>query len=292
MNSPITSAAVSSVAPSQHEAVHRIVERKQIVKLSVDERLPVLLDRFAPAAAFIVLILVWESAVRFFAIPSFLLPAPSAIAQAMVSVPLQVWLGHIWATLRVALMGYLLAIAISVPLAVALASSRLLSRTLYPILIVVQSTPIVAIAPIIIVTLGASDLPRVVITFLIAFFPIVVSTVTGLLSTPDELVELSRSLRAGRAREILHVRLPFALPHLFSALKISSTLAVIGAVVAEFVAAERGLGFFIAFSTSFFKIPNAFAGLVVLVAISLVLFRLVGLAQSFLAPWSLPKSGR
>jgi NitT/TauT family transport system permease protein len=210
----------------------------------------------------------------------------------MVSVPLQVWLGHIWATLRVALMGYLLAIAISVPLAVALASSRLLSRTLYPILIVVQSTPIVAIAPIIIVTLGASDLPRVVITFLIAFFPIVVSTVTGLLSTPDELVELSRSLRAGRAREILHVRLPFALPHLFSALKISSTLAVIGAVVAEFVAAERGLGFFIAFSTSFFKIPNAFAGLVVLVAISLVLFRLVGLAQSFLAPWSLPKSGR
>jgi NitT/TauT family transport system permease protein len=221
-----------------------------------------------------------------------LLPAPSAIAQAMVSVPLQVWLGHIWATLRVALMGYLLAIAISVPLAVALASSRLLSRTLYPILIVVQSTPIVAIAPIIIVTLGASDLPRVVITFLIAFFPIVVSTVTGLLSTPDELVELSRSLRAGRAREILHVRLPFALPHLFSALKISSTLAVIGAVVAEFVAAERGLGFFIAFSTSFFKIPNAFAGLVVLVAISLVLFRLVGLAQSFLAPWSLPKSGR
>jgi NitT/TauT family transport system permease protein len=210
----------------------------------------------------------------------------------MVSIPLQVWLGHIWATLRVALMGYLLAIAISVPLAVALASSRLLSRTLYPILIVVQSTPIVAIAPIIIVTLGASDLPRVVITFLIAFFPIVVSTVTGLLSTPDELVELSRSLRAGRAREIMHVRLPFALPHLFSALKISSTLAVIGAVVAEFVAAERGLGFFIAFSTSFFKIPNAFAGLVVLVAISLVLFRLVGLAQSFLAPWSLPKSGR
>jgi NitT/TauT family transport system permease protein len=210
----------------------------------------------------------------------------------MVSIPLPVWLGHIWATLRVALMGYLLAIAISVPLAVALASSRLLSRTLYPILIVVQSTPIVAIAPIIIVTLGASDLPRVVITFLIAFFPIVVSTVTGLLSTPDELVELSRSLRAGRAREILHVRLPFALPHLFSALKISSTLAVIGAVVAEFVAAERGLGFFIAFSTSFFKIPNAFAGLVVLVAISLVLFRLVGLAQTLLAPWSLPKSGR
>ena len=221
------------------------------------------LNRYAPPLAFIGLVLLWEGAVRLFKIPSFLLPAPSAIIQALLATPLSVWLGHIWATLRVALMGYALAIAVSIPLAVALASSRLLSRTLYPILVVVQSTPIVAVAPIIVVTLGASDLPRVVITFLIAFFPIVVSTVTGLLSTPDELIELSRSLRAGRAREILHIRLPFALPHMFSALKISTTLAVVGAVVAEFVAAEKGLGFFIAFSTSFFKIPQAFAGLAI-----------------------------
>jgi NitT/TauT family transport system permease protein len=248
------------------------------------------LDRYAPPLAFAGLILLWEGAVRLFAVPSFLLPAPSAIAQALLATPFSVWAGHVWATLRVALMGYALAIAVSVPLAVALASSRFLSRTLYPILVVIQSTPIVAIAPIIVVTLGASDVPRVVITFLIAFFPIVVSTVTGLLSTPEELVELSRSLKAGRRREILHVRLPFAVPHLFSALKISTTLAVVGAVVAEFVAAEKGLGFFIAFSTSYFKIPTAFAGLAVLVTISLVLFRLVGFVQRAFVPWSLPKS--
>ncbi len=262
------------------------------MKLVKHSRLVLLLDRFAPPLAFAALLLVWEAVARLFGIPSFLLPAPSAIVQALLATPLPVWLGHIWATLRVALMGYALAILVSVPLAVGLASSRLLSRTLYPMLVVVQSTPVVAVAPIIVVTLGASDLPRVVITFLIAFFPIVVSTVTGLLATPDELVELSRSLRAGRTRAILHVRLPFALPYLFSALKISTTLAVVGAVVAEFVAAEKGLGFFIAFSTSFFKIPQAFAGLVVLVAISLILFRLVGLAQKVLAPWSLPKSER
>ncbi len=291
MSSPTTSGASCSAAPSQHE-VDLANATDVPVKLVRDSRLALLLDRFAPPLAFIALILAWEGAARLFAIPSFLLPAPSAILQAGLATPLPVWLGHIWATLRVALMGYALAIIVSVPLAVGLASSRLLSRTLYPMLVVVQSTPIVAVAPIIVVTLGASDLPRVVITFLIAFFPIVVSTVTGLLATPDELVELSRSLRAGRTREILHVRLPFALPYLFSALKISTTLAVVGAVVAEFVAAEKGLGFFIAFSTSFFKIPQAFAGLVVLVAISLILFRLVGLAQKVLAPWSLPKSER
>ncbi|MGA2126603.1 MAG: ABC transporter permease [Xanthobacteraceae bacterium] len=247
-------------------------------------------DRFAPPLTFVALIAIWEAACRLFAIPSFLLPAPSAIVAAGFDIPPAVWLGHIGATLRVALMGYAAAILVSVPLAVALVSSRFLSRTLYPILVVVQSTPIVAVAPIIVVTLGAADLPRVVITFLITFFPIVVSTVTGLQATPEELIELSRSLRAGRLREMLHIRLPFAVPYIFSALKISTTLAVIGAVVAEFVAAERGLGFFIAFSTSFFKIPQAFAGLVVLVALSLILFRLCAIAQRRFVPWSLPKS--
>ena len=238
MRSQITSAGSSSAVPSR---------KAVIVALRVWG------DRLAPAAAFVGLIVIWEGACRLFAIPSFLLPSPSAIVRAGLEVSATQWLGHISATLRVALMGYAAAIAISIPLAVALVNSRFLSRTLYPILVIVQSTPIVAVAPIIVVTLGASDLPRVVITFLIAFFPIVVSTVTGLMATPEELIELSRSLRAGRTREMLHIRLPFAVPYIFSALKISITLSIIGAVVAEFVAAERGLGFFIMFSTSFFK---------------------------------------
>lgn len=249
-------------------------------------------DRLAPAGAFVALIIVWELACRVFAIPSFLLPSPSAIVTAGFDISATQWLANISATLRVALMGYVVAIVVSIPLAVALVNSRFLSRTLYPILVIIQSTPIVAVAPIIVVTLGASDLPRVVITFLITFFPIVVSTVTGLLATPEELIELSRSLRAGRAREMLHIRIPFAVPYIFSALKISITLSIIGAVVAEFVAAEHGLGFFIMFSTSFFKIPQAFAGLAVLVALSLVLFRLCSLAQRWFVPWSLPKSQR
>lgn len=255
-------------------------------------RLGALLDRCAPVLAFATVLLVWETCCRFFAIPSFLLPAPSRILVDGLSVPLPLWLGHVWATFRVAMMGYLLAIAVAIPLAVGLASSRLMSRTLYPMLIVIQSTPIVAVAPIIVVTLGAGDLPRVVITFLITFFPIVVSTTTGLMATPEELIELSRSLKAGKRREIVQIRLPYALPYLFSALKISVTLSIIGAVVAEFVAAEKGLGYFIGFSTSFFKIPQAFAGLVVLVALSLAMFRTVVWVQTRFAPWSLPKSER
>jgi len=248
-----------------------------------------LADSLAPVLTFVVVLAAWELAVLAFNIPNFLLPAPSRIAIALTQTDWFVWLGHIWATLRIALTGYILSAVIAIPLGVLLATSPFLSRTLYPLLIVVQSLPVVAIAPIIVVTLGANDLPRVMITFLITFFPIVVSSATGVASTPPELLELSRSLRAGTWREITQIRLPYALPHIFSALKISTTLAVIGAVVAEFVAADRGLGYFIAISTSFFRIPAAFVGLIILALMSLLLFQLVGLLQRRLAPWSLPR---
>lgn len=251
-----------------------------------------LLDRFAPALFSIGVVLLWEAACRFFKVPAYLLPAPSAIIAAGIAYPGSLWLANIWSTLRVSLLGLGLAVIVAVPLAMALVASRLLSRTVYPLLVVVQSTPIVAVAPIIVVVLGAGDLPRVVITFLITFFPIVVSTVTGLAATPEELIELSRSLGATRVREMLNIRLPFAIPYLFSALRIAATLSVIGAVVAEFVAAENGLGFMIAFATSSFKASQAFAALVVLVALSLALFRIVTAVQRLAFPWSLPRSER
>ena len=284
MPSPITSAPASSLAMPR-EPARRVGPRPGI-------RLLRLANRFAPTLAFISLLAIWEIGCRLLKVPSFLLPTPSMIIVGMSEQSPTIWATHIWATLRVALMGYAMALAISIPLAVALASSKMLARTLYPMIVVVHSTPIVAIAPIIIVTLGASDLPRVVITFLITFFPIVVTTTTGLLATPEELIELSRSLRADRAREMFHIRLPFALPYIFSAMKISTTLAVVGAVVAEFVAAEHGLGYFIQFATSFFKINQSFAALVFLVTISLIFFQIIGLVQRVLAPWSLPKSER
>lgn len=235
-------------------------------------------------------ILFWELAVRLFAVPSYLLPSPSSIFNAFSSIGIDRWGLHLWATLRVAMIGYVLSIAIAIPLAIVMMRSPLLSKTLYPLLVVIQSTPVVAVAPIIIVVLGAGDAPRVVITCLITFFPLVVSTATGLAATPPELIELSRSLRAPAFREITQIRLPFAVPYIFSALKISITLAVIGAVVAEFCASEAGVGYFIQFSTSLFKLPQAWAGLFVLAALSLILFQAVLLVQKLLFPWSLPKN--
>lgn len=241
-------------------------------------------------ATLAVAILAWEAAARAFAIPSYLLPTPSAILAAFPSIAADRWMLHVWSTLRVAILGFGLSIAVAIPLAVMMMRSPFLTRTLYPLLVVVQSTPVVAVAPIIIVALGAGDAPRIVITTLITFFPLVVSTATGLAATPPELIELSRSLRAPAHREMTQIRLPYAVPYIFSALKISITLAVIGAVVAEFCASDAGVGYFIQFSTSMFKLPQAWAGLFVLAAMSLILFQAVVLAQKLLFPWSLPKS--
>ncbi|WP_417204897.1 ABC transporter permease [Antarctobacter sp.] len=245
-----------------------------------------------PGLTFLTILVVWELSTRFLPIPSFLLPAPSRIAEGFDAVTFSRWFAHIWATLRVALTGFLLAIAIALPTAILLTRSKIVSAGLYPLLVVIQSTPIVAVAPIIVVTLGSGDSSRVLITFLISFFPLVVSMTTGLKATPEELIELSHSLKAPLIREFTQIRIPFAIPYIFSGLKISVTLSIIGAVVAEFVAADKGLGYFIQFSTSLFKIPQAWAGLGILVLMSLTLFQIITQIQKRAFPWSLPREGK
>jgi len=279
-----SAASSSSVQPEKKVLVSKLSARRRIGRFIL--RTPGIL----PALTFLVILGGWEASVALFAVPSYVLPAPSRIATGFDAVSVERWFQHIWATLRVALMGYFISIVVALPLAIALTRSEVVNRALYPILVVIQSTPVVAVAPIIIVVLGAGDAPRVFITFLITFFPLVVSTATGLLATPRELIELSKSLRAPVAREITQIRLPYAIPYIFSALKISITLAVIGAVVAEFVAADKGLGFFLQFSTSMFRLPEASAGLGILILMSLTLFQAVSMAQKLLFPWSLPRA--
>lgn len=250
------------------------------------------MQRLLPLMSLICLIPLWELACNLLTIPDYILPAPTQILSAFNNLDVSLWLDHLWATLRVALVGFFLSLLISIPLAIAMVQSQYLTKTLYPLLVIIQSTPVVAVAPLLIVIMGTGDAPRLAITCLITFFPLVVSATTGMLSTPAELIELSRSLRVSPHKEIWQIRLPYAIPHLFSGMKVAITLAIIGAVVAEFVAAEKGLGYFIQYSTSYFEIPRAFASLFLLSAASLVLFRTVSLVQRYFFAWSLPKEER
>lgn len=235
--------------------------------------------------AVIGLFAVWEASVRFFGIREFLLPAPSVIW----TETLGVWpmvLNHTMATLGTVMLGFAASVAISLPLAMLIASSRAISAAIYPLLVVTQSIPKVALAPILIVALGANELPRVIVTFLVAFFPLVVSSVAGLLATPPELVELGRACRAGRIQELLRIRLPFAVPFVFGGLKVAAALSVVGAVVAEFVGADAGLGYLIQTSMAFFRTPLAFSAVVILAIMGIVLFQAVALVERIFFPWS------
>jgi NitT/TauT family transport system permease protein len=232
------------------------------------------------------LIVLWEAGVRLFHVPDFILPAPSSIWLDTSALGLGI-VPHIEATLLTIVGGYVIALAISLPLAVALFGSRLLSHAIYPLLIIKQSVPVVALAPILIVILGAGEAPRIVITILIALFPMVVSTATGLKSTPIELVELSSAMGASWWKQLFDIRLPGAVPYIFAGAKISMTLAVVGAVVGEFVAAERGLGYLIYTSTAYFLVSIAFGAMIVLSAIGLVLFQTIVWIERIAFPWAI-----
>ena len=238
-----------------------------------------------PVLALALLILVWEAVVWLFSIPEFLLPAPSQIFK-VTAAAWPVMLEHTISTIRTTMLGFLVSIVISLPLAVAIASSPLLANSIYPLLVLTQSIPKVAIAPIIVVLVGAGEISRVLVAFLIAFFPLVISIATGLLATPQELVELGRSFNATHLQELIRIRLPHAVPFVFSGLKLSITFAVIGAVVGEFVAADRGLGYQILSATAFFKTSLAFGAVMLLSIIGIVLFQAVVLIERIFFPWS------
>src|SRR5207247_2133152 len=208
-------------------------------------------DVVQPTLFFVLLLLVWELAVRLFRIPVYLLPAPSVIWTDTTRIAAAVG-GHALATLETIVIGFLVSIAVSLPLAVVITYSRLFANAVYPILVLTQSIPKVALAPILVVALGANELPRVVVTFLVAFFPLVISIAAGLIAVPADLLELGRSYKATRWQELARIRLPYAVPFIFRGLKVAITLSVVGAVVGVFVADNRRLGNVIASTTAFF----------------------------------------
>ena len=238
-----------------------------------------------PIAAIAALFLVWEVTCWGFAIPSYIIPSPSAIWIETSAMPGNVaW--HTLVTTKTVLLGFLVSVLVSLPLAVLLTSSPFVAAAVYPLLVLTQAIPKVALAPILVVVLGTSELPRVVVTFLVAFFPLVLSIASGLVSVPPELIELGRACRANRWTELWRIRLPYAVPFIFSGLKAAIALAVVGAVVAEFVNSDAGLGYLIQTSTAFFKVQLAWGALIILSIMGIVLFQIVVAVERIFFPWS------
>lgn len=206
--------------------------------------------------------LVWEIACRAFDIPVFILPAPTVIAESMIRwwSPL---LTNAWATLVTTVVGFFMAIGFGLLLGVAIGSSVLVYRGLYPLLIAFNSVPKVAVVPILVIWFGAGFWPAVLTAFLISFFPIVVNVATGIATVEPELRDVLRALGAKPRDIIMKVGLPRAMPYFFASLKVAITVAFVGSIISETVAANEGIGHLMLVASSRFDVPLVFAGLII-----------------------------
>jgi NitT/TauT family transport system permease protein len=244
-----------------------------------------------PLAGVVVIVAVWMLACWLANIPTVVLPSPDKVVRSLVQ-RRDLLLDESWVTLKETLYGFVLALLVGLPLAVAVANSRPLNLMFYPLLIALQSVPKVALAPMILVWLGTGMESKLAIVWLVAFFPIIVDTAAGLRATPRELVELARSLNASPLQLFLKVQLPAALPFVVTGAKVAITLAVIGAVIGEFVGSSEGLGFLLLSATSQLDTPLAFAALFALSALGILVYALVGLGERMMSPWLPPAPER
>jgi NitT/TauT family transport system permease protein len=192
---------------------------------------------------------------------------------------------HSLVTLWEVLLGFLMSIAIGIPLAIIIVYSRYISQSFFPIIVGIHCVPMVSLAPLLILWFGFGMLTKVLIAFLISFFPILVNTVVGLQSMEKDMLHLAKSIRANAIQTFFYFRLPKALPSLFGGLKVGITLAVVGAVVAEFVASEKGLGYLQLSANAQLDVTMEFCVIFTLGIIGIGLFQIVGLIERLSMPW-------
>lgn len=238
----------------------------------------------APAVTVIGAVVLWEAAVDGLHLPEYLLPAPSGVLAALAAEWRYLAI-HTGVTVYEILWGFVLSILVGIPLAMVIVYSPVLERAFYPLLVASQSVPKIAIAPLLIFWAGLGIFPKVLVAFLIAFFPIVIDTVVGLRSVEPEMLHLARSMGAPERRIFLKIRLPNAFPNIFAGLKVAVTLAVVGAIVGEFIQADRGLGYALLQANAMLNTRLSFATILILAAIGVLLFALVDVMERALIPW-------
>jgi len=237
-----------------------------------------------PILLVIALLVVWDVAIVVFAIPAYLVPTPLNVAIEIYA-QWPMLLRESWPTLQATIGGFILSVVIGVPLAMMIAWSKTIESYLYPLLVFSQSIPKVAIAPLFVVWFGFGLLPKVIVAFLLGFFPIVVSTVMGFKSLEADFIDLARSMGSSRLKMFTKISLPNALPAIFSSMKVSITLAVVGAVVGEFVGSNSGIGYVLQKANGNFDLPLMFASLVVLSLMGVLLFAAIDVIEKWVLPW-------
>ena len=243
-----------------------------------------------PAGAVAIAVIAWDVAIRIFDIKAFILPPPLTVVEAVIN-DFPNLMRNSAITLQEVLAGFALSVAVGIPLALAIASWPLVDKAAYPLLVGSQAVPKIAIAPLFIIWLGFGIAPKILMAFLISFFPIVIDTVIGLRSVEIEKIYLARSMGASRWQTFYKIRLPSAMPNIFGGLKLAVTFAVTGAVVGEFLGTDRGLGRVIIVANGNLDTAALFAAVAILTVMAVALFLVVELVERFVVRWHVSQRG-
>jgi len=237
-----------------------------------------------PVIFFVVLLSIWEAISRFEVFPPFILPSPSSILVSLVTnfTSMQY---DILITLYEALTGFIIAIILSVLIAVAMDSIIGFKKTIYPVLIISQTIPIIIIAPLFIIWFGYGYAPKIIIVTLICFFPITISLLQGLVAVDKEQIDLLKSMGAGKFQIYKFVKIPSAMPGFFSGLKIAATYSIMGATIGEWVGGKSGLGVYMIRAKQAFETDRVFAAIIVIVVLSILLLKIIEFAEKKNMPW-------
>ena len=230
------------------------------------------------------LLVVWELSCLIFKVPTFVLPRPSVIGEALIQYRDQIW-HHSLQTLFTTLVGFVAAVAAGLLIGLAVGASPFIYSSIYPVLIGFNSIPKVALVPVIVIWFGAGSVPAIITAFSIAFFPIAVNVATGLATIEPETRDVLRSLGATRWQILTKVGIPRSMPYLFGSLKIAITLAFIGSVTAETVASDRGIGYLMLSASARFEVPLVFAGLVVVAAMGIAMYAISVVFEKRMTKW-------
>ncbi|KAF0125091.1 MAG: NitT/TauT family transport system permease protein [Xanthobacteraceae bacterium] len=236
-------------------------------------------------------LILWEIGVWWFAPSPLILPPPSAIFAAFFETP-WVFVRHLGFTLAMTAVGFVLAVVLGVLMAVAIVYSPLVERTIYTLLVALNSIPKVALAPLFVIWMGTGVEPKIAIALMLAIFPIVIDMVLGLRSVDPDMLNLARVSRATPMAILMKIRFPCALPSLFAGMKVAVSFALVGAIVGEFVAGSRGLGFQILVAQGQFDTVRVFVPLLLLGVVGTILFFLVDYAERVCLPWHVSQRSR
>ena len=237
-----------------------------------------------PLIVIAVLVGCWDLAIRVFAVPAYVIPAPASVGQALVKERARL-ADNAMPTIVESLGGFALGNLVAIAAAIAFVYNAMLERALYPVAVAVRTLPIVAIAPVLVLMLGNGYAPKSAIAALITFFPTLVNMVEGLQSADPQALELMHVLSASRTEIFRYVRWPSSLPYLFSAMRIASTSSVLGALVAEWIGTNKGLGYLIVLTTYDFRTALLYSAMVVTSAIALAFFVVVSILEWLLVRW-------